>query len=284
MTSVSNKTSYFRQAHKIIPDVIIVITATVLICITVYMGKLLTTAPIITISDYIQLLILVFIAGTMCVGIWVQRRNEAFARSHSFLENALSLIAKAKDVLTNPDGSPTNDRISWVTAARLLTRAQTIASQITAEPHRIIYEAEYDYQRHCFGDLLRHNGEPLTASFFCGAHDPSKPIGDVVYDASQKKDGQNWIPTRIVAVVYRFFQYPEGYEDPLDKSIHLSQREIERLWLFDQKGVCDYFTFRNHFIPVGSKIKQANPNSGLYQEVAAIEITQQMDSLSGTVE
>jgi hypothetical protein len=278
MASESNIASYFRQVHKLFPYAFGSFILGFFICIIFYMKKLLLT------PDFIQVLILFFIAGTMCVGIWVQRRNEAFAQSREFLENALSLINKAKDVLKGPDGSPTNDRISWVTAARLLTRAQNIARLITAKPHLIIYEAEHDYQRHCFGDLLRHNRELLSASFFCGAQNPRMPIGHAVYDPSQKPYGQKWIPPRIVAVVYRFFQYPERYEDPLEESVEMSPEEIERLWLFDQKGVCDYLTFRNHFIPVGSKIRQTNINGGPSQEVSAIEITQQMNLLSELVE
>lgn len=271
---------YLRQAHKLVPDVLAILVATVAIGITAYFGKLLVEAPKISLADGIQTLILIFIAGTMFVAIWSQRRNQAFGRSAAYLDKAIKLIGAAKEVLSTTGGAPTNDRISWVTAARLLTRAEAIAKQISEPPHRAIYEAEHDYQRHTFHDFLRINGDALEASFFCGAPRPGMTIGDAVHDPSQEDNGQNWIPPRVLAVIYRFFQYPEGYEDPLDASSALSSRELDRFWLFQQRGVCDYVTFRQNFVPVGREIRQRVPGAAPVR-VSAADVTAKMELLSG---
>jgi len=274
---------YFQEARKIVPDVMGVCTGFGLLFLMFFLGKFLVEAPDIKLADIIQLAILVFIAGTMGVGIWVQRSNGRFARSRIFLEHALSLVDKAKKVLTMPDGSVSNDRISWVTAARLISRAEEIREQITEEPHKAVFAAEHDYHRHCFGDFFKFRDRPLTASFFCGAHDPSVPVGEAVCDSSQGKDGRDWIPTRIISVVYRFFQYPDGYEDPLDRSRNLTGHELHRLWLFEQRGVCDYFTFRKNFVAISSSVRRLQPGR-VQESVGAAEINAEMRNLSGILE
>lgn len=277
---MADKNTYLHQAHKLVPDVLAVITSAFSIGIIACFCNLLTEAPKITLADRIQILILISIAGTMFVAIRSQHRNEMFNDSTIFLNNAISLIEKAKDVLLTPDGTLTNKRVNWVTAARLLTSAEKIAQQISVDAHKTIYVAERDYQRHVFTDFLKINNNPLEASFFCGAPTTtSMQIGEAVYNSSQEPNGGNWIPTRIIAVIYRFSQFPEGYEDPLDTSNNLTSIELERLWLFNQKGVCDYITFRGNFVPIGSNLYQITGDH--HQNVSADQITDQMQILSG---
>lgn len=260
METAINDTSYFGQAQKLVPDVFGVLVAFIGVFLTLYFGRILMNEPKVNLADYILFLTLLFIAGTMVVAIWSQKRNEDFRRSSAYLENAISLITQAREVLES-NGSLTNDRISWVTAARLLIRAQHIASLITFDAHKQIFEAEHDYQRHIFGLLMKYNDKPLPAAFFCGVDDWSLTIGNAVYHPSQEKNGAKWIPTRIISVVYRFFQYPEGYEDPLDSSDLLNNKELHRLWIFKEYGVCDYFTFRKHFLPMGGEVRSVSNTS-----------------------
>lgn len=239
--------SYFAQAEKLVPDVLAVLTAPLVVAAMIYLGEILASAPKLGLVDYIQMLTLPFIAGSMGVAIWVHKRKEDYDRSSAYLNNATALVNRARQVLTNKDGSLTNDRVSWVTAARLIMRAEMIVAKISFDAHKVIFEAEHDYQRHTFGGFLKHDTSTLPASFFCGSQDLNATIGQAVYDPSQAMGGQKWIPPRVVAVVYRFFQYPAGYEDPLDSSKLLSEEERDRLWLFGQKGVCDYLVFRENF-------------------------------------
>ncbi len=273
-------TRYIDQAHKLVPDILGLLFGLYAAAFAVYFGKLLIAEAEISLSDFIQLLILLFIAGTMFVGIWAQRKNKEFERSAAYLGNALALITKAKQVLLKPDGSPSNNRIAWVTSARLIVRAELLRCKITELSHQAIFAAEHDFHRHDFHHILKVNGSPLDASFFCGAPSPGMTIGEAVYDSTQEKNGQKWIPPRILAVVYRFFQYPETYEDPLQSVDKLSSREVDLLWMMDQKGVCDYITFRENFIPVSREVRQIISGSKP-TKVSASEVTDQMKLLSG---
>lgn len=220
----------------------------------------------------------------MVVAMWAHQQDALFSRSSAYLDNAIELLNRARGVLTTASGNLTNDRVSWVTAARLIARAQNIASLISVDAHQKIFEAEHDYQRHTFGDFLKHNGQPLPEAFFCGAKFSGLSIGHASHHPSQGKDSEKWIPPRIVAVIYRFFQYPEGYEDPLDSSVELTKEEIRRLWLFGQRGVCDYLTFRKHFVRIGKKVFKIGNGKNKSQPLDAAQIDGEMSSLSGLEE
>ncbi|PFG54596.1 hypothetical protein ATG98_3864 [Marinobacter sp. LV10R520-4] len=267
---------YFEQAHKLVPDVVAILTGFLGIGFAFYLGKLLILEPVIELGDYIQLLILFFIALTAWVSMRAYRKNAEFEQSAAYLDNAIDLVNRARDVLTEkrPDRltlkassgmdaefgaakiaiqkkktKVTNDRISWVTAARLITRAEIVASKISVEAHKLIFEAEHDYQRHIFNDFLKYNGVPLPASFFVGTDSPEKTLGNAACDSIHDVGAGSWIPARIVSVIYRFFQYPEPYIDPLDASSDLTEREKVLLSLTQQRGAHDYLAFRERFCP-----------------------------------
>jgi hypothetical protein len=283
---MSLQSNYFKEAQKLVPDFLGVLLAIISISIVWGLAFLIASTSKIALSDYIQLAIFVFIAGTMFVGIWTHRRNEEFRRSETFLSNAVELINRARSVLTTKDGELTNNRVCWVTAARLLTRALQISAQISNDAHQKIFEAEHDYHRHDFGNLFMPNGQQLPASFFVGASNISLSLGNVIHSASTSGNeiSAGWIPPRVIAVVYRFFQYPEGYEDPLNTSEELTRLEKNRLWLFKHHGVCDYLTFRKHFVPVGTQVFKINTSSGKNTLVASTQIDLEMASLSGLEE
>lgn len=250
------------------------------VALAIYLGYLLISEPNIDLADYIQLLILIFISGTMFVAIWTQNKREDWEQSSAYLERSIELMRRAFEVLSREDNYPKNDRISWVTAARLLQRAESISRSISVYSHQEIYESEKDYQRHRFNELLTIEGKSLPPEFFTGK---SMIVGDLGKSAAgdgSGRVGDEWIPTRIVSVIYRFKLYPDNYDDPLERSSDLTQRELEKLWLFDHKGVVDYFSFRRQFFPAISKVFMRAEGQET-REVTAEEINQYMPSLSG---
>jgi hypothetical protein len=273
---------YLRQAQKVIPDMLGILTGVAAGGLMIYLSRIIFGAEQIPLPEAIQVAILIFIAGTMFVGIWSNRRDHEFSQSEAYLENAVALINKALEVLTTAEAGPTNDRVTWVTAARLLTRAEAISDRISVEAHKAIFQAEHDYQRHRFANLLRLDGKSLPAAFFVGG-DQVKPgtIGEAAHHPSQVKDGGHWIPVRILAVVYRFFQYPEGYEDPLDRASLFSEAELDRLWLLDQRGVCDYVIFRKLFNPIGTKVVYIPHIKSTHRYKSAEQIDEIMQQESG---
>lgn len=271
-----NQGAYLMEARKIIPDVAGVLTGAIVLSMTFFLiNLLLLKADKIGVPDGIQILIMVFIGGTMITAIVVQARNESFNRSAALLANATTLIERAKVVLTDAGGGPTNDRVSWVTAARLLTRAEAVSSEISVPTHRAIYEAEHDYQRHVFWGFLRDQGKPLSASFFCGGP-ASASLGTAACDPNNRKGDQHWIPSRIASVIYRFFQFPESYEDPLDSSVELEERELDRLAILGQRGFTVYIRFRKKCFAVGNKVFQRN-NGAHASVISASEIDLSFD-------
>lgn len=272
---------YLREAKKIVPDMAGILIALASLASVFYFGMLLNSTPVINLGDYIQILILFFIAGTMVAAIWGHIINSEFSRSAAYLENSIELINRAFDVLKTKEGVLTNNRVSWVTAARLITRAKHISSKISVQAHQEIFDAEHDYQRHKFGGFLKYNNKPLPESFFCGAEFAGLSIGEAIHHSSQGNGSEKWIPTAIISVVYSFFQYPQDYEDPLNSSTGFSKHEIQRLWVFGEKGVCDYVTFRKYFRRIGNNTMQFSKGGKVRGNMTVFEVNQAMMSLSG---
>lgn len=279
--SVGNE--YLKEAKKLVPDVLAVFTAVILFALIFALGKVVNSATEIKLADYISALALLSSAVAIAVVVYTHRKAQEFKSSEAFLNESISIINKARAVLADEHGRPTNDRICWVTAARLITRAQDISSRITVPAHRTLFDAEHDYQRHKFGDFLQWNGAPLTAGFFCGTSDPLQSIGQAAFNGPHKDNGTNWLPVRIVAVVYRFFQYPDGYEDPLDASTNFSNREIDKLWLLNHKGLSDYILFRSNFFGVGKGVLRLSTPDKPKAYVTPSEIDSFVSANSGSV-
>ncbi|SFU78220.1 hypothetical protein [Halomonas korlensis] len=252
----------------------------IFVALAIYLGYLLAQPPGIKTSDYIQILVLVVITMTLCVSLYVQKHKEKHDESQIYLEKSIDLIKKAYDVLNGQGDGLTSERVAWVTAARLIKRADELSAEIGLRSHRNIFQSEHDYQRHRFGHLLKVNDRPLPTEFFLGKGHVPGSIGKSAENTISGK-GSSWIPLTVVSEIYRFRAFPEHYEDPLENTARLSNRELERLWLFDDKGVHDYFIFRKHFSCVNTSVYEIERKEG-GEKVAADEIDQKMASLSGT--
>jgi len=283
MNDRKKESSFIKDSYSIAPLIIGLLFALFAIGVSIYLGHLLTIEPIIKITDYVQILVLLSITGALVVSIWVQRKKENLDESDIYLKNSIDLINKAYSVLKKSDGTITNSRVSWVTAARLITRVESLAGNISLQSHKIIYESEHDFQRHQFYDLLKFNGKPIPAEFFCGVGYVSGSIGRSAYSTLSKSQGANWIPSKIVAVIYRFSTFPDHYEDPLNDSVKFTNRELGKLWLFNEIGVCDYITFREYFNYVSGVVYRFK-GVDKAEKVDAPEIDNQMGSLSGVVD
>ena len=214
----------------------------------------------LTLADCIQVIIMLFIAGTMIVGLRSHNYEKEYSQSATNLESALSLIDRAAQVLL-VDGKITNDRVAWVTCARLIARADSLSKKITTETHNLIFEAERDFQRHKFRDLLKLDGKDLNGAFFCGG-DQRQTIGEFVSSPAHPKGGLSWIPTRIINVVYTFMSFPEGYEDPLRYSDDFGAKERNRMFELGHEGLREYLVFRKNFLIIGKKVLRKSDAKG----------------------
>ncbi|MEX0739047.1 MAG: hypothetical protein WD071_06880 [Pseudohongiella sp.] len=256
-----------------------VVVAVLLLALLAYFGKVWSSEPYISIGEYLQFLVLVVVASALCVSIYVQYHKEMHSDSQIFLDKSIDLINKAYDVLNGNGAGLTCERISWVTAARLLKRAEELSNRLSIPSHKAIYESEHDYQRHRFGSLLKVNGSPIPTEFFLGAGYVPGSIGDSALNTISSK-GSAWIPKEALSVVYRFRVFPEDYEDPLMKTKLLTSKELDRLWLFDDKGVHDYFVFRHYFAATNDSVYRIKSGNNSVK-FSATDINNEMSRLSG---
>ncbi len=258
---------YFKNVKPLSFTMIGIVFA--VFCLVLLGGGVLTIEKFggVGLADCIQIAIMFIIAGTMIVGVRAHNYEKSYSQSETNLTGAISLVDRAALIL-QPDGVLTNDRVAWVTCARLITRAEALKNKITTETHRQIFEAEHDLRRHYFLDLLKQDGKALTGAFFCGGNS-TRSIGDTVTDSLHPENGSIWIPERIINVVYKFMSFPDGYEDPLDISARFSEKERRRLGLLGYDGIKEYVDFRNNFYPLGRKILSNNKSSPCVAQTAS---------------
>ena len=235
----------------------------------------------VDIGGVANLLTLPIIAASAGIALWGHRKKMEFDKSEAYLDKALELMDQARSGLFDAEGKLTNDRISWVTSARLLKHAQQLKTLATVDAHKRIFDSEHDYQRHLFAEMALYKDEQIPPSFFLGAEYEGLTLGEAAYADSQDKHTGKWIPARIVSEVFRFFSYPRNYEDPLDTATELSPDEVGSLWLGGGQSLCDYLTFRQNFTRVAGKVITLN-GPGKSRTVEAEDIDGEMQSLSGT--
>ena len=251
------KESFTKDAKSLAPEVFGSLVGLIAFGAALFLGYLINSSSVITLADYIQLIVATVIAITLGFSVYVQMQKEKFDESEVYLKSSVDLINKAYDVLDGEYGV-TADRISWVTAARLLTRATDLSAKISLPSHKSIYESEHDYQRHRFSNLLKVEGKNLPGEFFLGPDYVLGSIGKSAYSTT-KDNGSSWIPARIVSTVYRFKMFPEEYRDPLDSSTSFSNVELERMWILDEEGVQGYMHFRDtYFATPGNVFKKTS--------------------------
>lgn len=247
---------YFRNIKPLSETSLGIIFA--ILCLLLLWGGSVAV-QMLTVADCIQTVIMLFIAGTMAVGFASHNYDKRHSQSSLNLSSALSLLERAAQVIVI-DGKLTNDRVAWVTCARLISRVEGIKQQLATNTHKLIFEAEHDFQRHKFRSLLRPNGNDLNGAFFCGG-ELYQSIGEAVTSSNHPPDGRSWIPARIIKVVYDFISFPEKYEDPLDSSEAYMNNDRHKLDIAGYEGVCDYLAFRHNFYALRDKIKQKGVKS-----------------------
>jgi len=78
------------------------------------------------------------------------------ARFDDVLKAATDLLEKAYEKLAPKDGSsePTNHRLSWLSAARLIAPAEKLGKDITESSHKLIYQEKREYWRTRLYELI----------------------------------------------------------------------------------------------------------------------------------
>ncbi|MEK6777851.1 MAG: hypothetical protein AABY87_13370, partial [bacterium] len=89
--------------------------------------------------------------------VWNIRRQY----SEDFLKESQVFLEKSFDTLNVLDdkGWPKNDRMRWLTSARLLRVVEQMGGKINLKSHKLLYEDIKDYWRSKFYDLIEPDGQ-----------------------------------------------------------------------------------------------------------------------------
>lgn len=155
--------------------------------------------------------------------------NQRRVASEEYLENATDLLSKAYEILDatkDAHGIPKNSRINWLTAARLIRTAESIAKLLTEESHKRIWQEKKEYWRGRLRDLIYPSREGFPKTYYA-----EKPELMVAWSNDEKEP----LSEKSLVVLYKFIQWPEDIEDPLSTEDKFSEDEIEKMATFGPK-------------------------------------------------
>ena len=165
-------------------------------------------------------LALVLGAGTLYWQHRSQLRRDEYERSKFALNSCLETYQKALERLE--DGN--NDRVTWVTSARMIERANELATLVRASPHLAVLEVEKELFRDRAAAVLGYKDPAKGDWFYRGFDEPecehdAARNGDPVLPASSRHGRGHGPATELslasVATVYELASFPKDYEEPL---------------------------------------------------------------------
>lgn len=171
-----------------------------------------------------------FVAAGVLIALVTFLANLNRARSQDVLEAATDLLEKAYEKLA-PHGDstqPSNRRLTWLSAARLIATAERLEKHLTEPSHQLIYREKREHWRTRLYELIFPSIEGLPSSFY--AENPEHMIaysGQVRDPLSEKS----------LAYLYRFVRWPEGLPDPLGDESPFTDEEIDRMQSFGPRGL-----------------------------------------------
>jgi hypothetical protein len=156
-------------------------------------------------------------AGTLFWQHRSQRRRDEWEASKFALDSCLQSFQTALCLLE--DGN--NDRITWITAARIIQRGSELSELVSVAPHIALLEVERELFRERAADVLGLDNPLKGEWFFRGLECPQGIEAFVTVQANQKRfssRSRSRLPelsTASVATVYKLASYPANYDEPL---------------------------------------------------------------------
>ena len=153
------------------------------------------------------------------------------ARSEDFLKASTEMLEKAFEMLAPEENAlePTNNRLSWLSAARLVATAEKLSADITENSHELIYKEKKEYWRTRFYELIFPSPpEGLPGLFY--AENPKHMIahsGGIRVPLSEKS----------LAFLYRFIRWPDDTRDPIGEELSFTDDEIHKMQTFGPRGL-----------------------------------------------
>jgi len=172
---------------------------------------------------------LLLAAGGLIWQIRSYRKDRAYEKSRFALESALQSFDEALRVLS--DGN--NNRVTWISAARIISRGQHLAKAATEPVHADLLAVQMERYRREFGKVLGFDNPEQGAWFFYGSQMKGHPTDLAAKESTAKIDSPlgtspaiKSLSEKSLRVIYDFAQYPKDYEDPIGEGF--SEAESER--------------------------------------------------------
>tara|TARA_B100000959_G_scaffold136406_1_gene143357 strand:+ start:3110 stop:3844 length:735 start_codon:yes stop_codon:yes gene_type:complete len=196
------------------------------------------------------------IAYSAIVAFFLYRLNlnrhkdeDAYKSSNTFLKEATNNLERAFEIFTDNGKNitpPRNDRLLWLTTARMILRFNKLRSRITKTEHIDIVDEHEEYWRFQFYKLLDENKSNFTKTYF---------------NPSGKPHSGDCIARNSMAVIFSFVRWKEGAKDPM--------KEVDDKLLFakgaipiDQFGAIEFLEdYKKYWGEVEELKKKVNNDS-----------------------
>ncbi|MGC1050835.1 hypothetical protein WKH14_00655 [Pantoea agglomerans] len=144
--------------------------------------------------------------------------------SEDYYKEAKEQLSKAYENLHHfKDGVLDNDRLRWLTTARMLSISIMLSKRIMMSSHKIMYREEKQFWRMKFVDLVTD----FPSEFY--AESPKHLI-------MHSSDVRAPIAESSLVEIYDFMKWPDDYVDPLHDK-RFSSEEIESMTIRGPRGL-----------------------------------------------
>jgi len=184
--------------------------------------------------------LLVLLGGTVALATLLT--NISRNNSKDYLDKAVTLIERAYNVLaeSSENGIPKNDRVIWLTCARMIKSSQNLSKKITEKSHKDIYFEQTRYWRSRFYELLKIKEGSFPPEYYA---ESTKSV--FINRPGVERES---LDVTSLAVIYRFTQWPEEEKDPIDDVPKFTKAEIERMRLLGPKGLREHLQRIEEFL------------------------------------
>lgn len=193
-----------------------------------------------------------------CAFIWQivsHRQEKAYSKSNFALQSALESYNEAITLISDNN----NDRVTWITAARIVERANQISTNVTEQIHIDVLEIQRERYRRRMADILGFDNPNKGAWFFYGSTDSSSGVDEAAKESTRSvhtdwgsKGQLKYLSESSLATLYAIASYPSNYEDPLKKESFDGKISVEMRVSFP--GLYDYLIHRADYESVNGNL------------------------------
>jgi len=213
------------------------------------------------IANVATALALLVTAGAFVWQIISHRQEKAYTKSKFALQSALESYDQAIKLLSDNN----NKRVTWITAARIVERANQMSECVTEQIHLDVLEVQLEMYRRQVAATLGYNDATKGGSFFYGADDHSVNMDDAANQSTEpihlpgiSKGQMKHLDESSLATLYELASYPSNYEDPLKSKPLDPEAYIGMRTGFP--GLYEYLSHRKEYESVHGKLVKREKN------------------------